>query len=283
MASVFRWCFAWAKSWATSWLPFPKTIYMLLNSRARQPSTYVECCQGAIRLGLKSSHIPFRYDEDSKSISLKPQSRFLTDLHFILHIIWCLQESGLGLYWFYTTARDAGQDATEDQELVWKNLVMFYYVCISGGSIPIIWLVRKRADALKPLITAPFLMEQRCIEGGAKGYAVVYLLGLVTFAFANCFSMPLVYFTTSILRPCLPFMLVSQLNTNCPAWDSPGTVGVGTRILVGFYEFYAWMFLTSIYSTIAWIIFVYPGSACTQKIRSILRLAYSYDLSNLQP
>jgi len=212
----FRWFVVWAKRLAVSWLPFPKTVYIMLNSKARKSATYVVYCHGAFRIGLKYSFLPVRYDENSETISVRTQGRLISNLHFIMQMIWCLQQTMLGFHWYYTTSKDVSLDENKKRSLVWKKLVCFHYVCLASGSIPISWIVRKRADELKPLLTAPFYMEQRCVEEGATGYVEMPLLGLVAFALSNCFFMPLVYFSTSIFRPCLPFMLISQFDTNCP-------------------------------------------------------------------
>jgi len=42
----------WMESCVASWLPFPKTVYLFVSSKARQSGNYIEACQGAIRVGL---------------------------------------------------------------------------------------------------------------------------------------------------------------------------------------------------------------------------------------
>jgi len=169
MAGVIYWYFSCAKTFAASWLPFPKTVFLLFNNKARKSASYIETCHGAIRVGLKFSFIPFRYVGTCKNISIKPQGSLVSEFHFVVQVSYCILHLIMGINWYSTAGRGIGVDEKEKQNLVWQKILYFYYQYMGVSTIMIIWFMRKRADSLKLLITAPFHMEQRCIDEGATG------------------------------------------------------------------------------------------------------------------
>ena len=271
MRIIIRIIFAYFRSLLQSWLPLPRTLYILLNSKARRSATYIDACYGSIAVGLKFSFIPFRYNEKSNKISVKPQSALISNFHFFLHVTWCILQACMGIHWYTVRARRDRLDPVLKKDILWQRIVYFYYPSLATGTIPIIWLMRKRADQLKPLITTPFHMEQWCVNYGIKGYVQKYLLGVATFVYTSCLLLPFIYFAASVLRPCLPFVVVSLVTEDCHGWYTPGTVSLAAKVFFGMFDFYAWVFLPGVYLGIGWMEIVYPGSASTRKIEAIMR------------
>jgi len=263
------WLISSIKDFTRAWRAYPQTMFLIVNKKARKSANYIDVCYGCILAGLTLSFIPFRYVGTSKLITVVKQSGLISDFHYLLHLIWCFLQVYMGFQWYSTAEKRDGDDPVAKENLIWQRIVYFYYPSLGAGTIPIIYYLRKRSDELKPLIIAPFKMEKWCMDHGAKGYVTKYLLGVATFVYASCFLLPFIYFVASILRPCLPFVLVSLLNEGCAAWGSPGTVRWELKVILGLYDSYAWVFLPGVYLGIGWISLVYPGSASTRRIEVI--------------
>lgn len=221
-------------------------------------------------MGLTCSFLPFRYDENAKTISLKPLRKWLSNLHLILQLIICVLHIWIGINWKYTIGKGVGLDAAGKKELTWKKIVQFYYDTLSGYTLMIVIFYRMRATRMKPLLTFPFHMESKWCQGRV-GYVKNLLPGLTACASGTCLLLPFIYLAASILKPCLPFLSVSLVITNCPSWGSPGKVNLGLKIFFALVEYYYWIFILGIYLGIGWIALVYPGIAAKLRIDAIMR------------
>lgn len=272
---------SWWLSWIQCWGKFPATLILLLGKKVlRQEGNYIEICLASLRAGLKISFLPFRYvDNDSKdpresTIALKPYSKNWANLHFILHLFVCVFHISIGLHWYRTVGRGIGLDAEAKKDLTWKKIILFYFTSLSSSTIPIVLIYRKRADQLKPLLTCTFQMEKYCVAQGAKGYVNRYMLLVIAFTIASCFNLPLIFFTATFLRPCLPFLTISLIAEECSDWEVGGIDNIPAKFVGGMIEWYYWVALTAVYLGIGWTATIYPGCVAARRIEHIFRSGF---------
>ncbi|OXA40737.1 hypothetical protein Fcan01_24424 [Folsomia candida] len=252
------------------WISYTKTLYLVTHKEARYSSSYIESCLQSYRMALTCSLLPFRYDENAKSISLKPFPKWAANLHFALQIVILVLHLAMGFHWNNTIGKGVGLDKAGRKELTWKKIVQFYYYTLSGFTLVIIILFRLRADRVKPLLTIPFHMEIKWCQG-REGYVTNVLLGLTACVTGTCLLLPFMYLAASLLRPCLPFLSVSLVTKSCPTWASLGEVNLGAQIFFALVEYYYWIFILGLALGIGWIALVYPGIAAKLRIDAIMR------------
>ncbi|OXA62756.1 hypothetical protein Fcan01_01371 [Folsomia candida] len=199
----------------TSWKPLSKTIYLILNKTARKEANYIDICRRGMNLTFRWSFLPFRYNEkNTTTVSLIPYNTSICNVHFVLQVALCIFHAAMGVR-YHQNNSGVGLDKTARMELTWKKIANFYYPSLAANTIPLMFLLRQRADEIKPLLTCPFRMEQDCIDKRAKGYVGLHLLAVVAFAFLTCHVIPIGYFGASFWRPCLPFLAVSLVSEDC--------------------------------------------------------------------
>ncbi|OXA48104.1 hypothetical protein Fcan01_17271 [Folsomia candida] len=266
---AIQWLISFVNNIFGDWISFAKTLYLFTHKEARYSASYIESCRRSYRMGLACSFLPFRYDENAKTISLKPFPKWASNLHFVLHIVICVLHLGMGFHWKYTIGKGVGLDKAGRKELTWKKIVQFYYACLSGYTLVIVIFFRLRANRMKPLLTLPFHMEIKWCQG-REGYVTNLLLGLTACATGTCLLLPFIYLAASLLRPCLPFLSVSLVTKSCPTWASLGEVNLGVKTFFALVEYYYWIFILGIYLGIGWIALVYPGIAAKLRIDAIM-------------
>lgn len=258
----------------TSWKPLSKTIYLILNKTARKEANYIDICRRGMNLTFRWSFLPFRYNEkNTTTVSLIPYNTSICNVHFVLQVALCIFHAAMGVR-YHQNNSGVGLDKTARMELTWKKIANFYYPSLAANTIPLMFLLRQRADEIKPLLTCPFRMEQDCIDKRAKGYVGLHLLAVVAFAFLTCHVIPIGYFGASFWRPCLPFLAVSLVSEDCTGWEATGRVNFGAKLIGAMVEFYFWVLLGAVFIGVGWIVQLYPGAAAKLRIDVLLWQVY---------
>jgi len=204
------------------WKPYCKNFLFLLSKDNRKEGSYFEICTGLIKLNLKANMFPYRLDVDK--LKVIPYSKWISWVYYFLYVLGGFLHTSYGIYWFATAGRVKHLDIEKKRELTGQKITMVYFTGLGFLCMFLASFYNSRKTDMQNLLLWPLRMERSFVDEGKKGYVGITFL-IITFAsVTSLWSMPLIFFGSSVWKPCMPFLTPSYFANpaECPTWHGPG-------------------------------------------------------------